>query len=355
MDVIVSCFPDRIHTPFRMKWVILLNTKQLKWLSYASVLIMFLATLGGTVVTKTESGLGCGTDFPLCNGKFVPAHTVASIIEYSHRAVSGAAGLLALGAYIAFRVYRKRRRDLVGYAGLALIFVMVQAFMGAMAVKSPSSSAVMALHFGFSLIAFASSVMLALGIRQEERQQQEAPLKGAYTVTRGFRNLTWFATVYTYIVVYIGAYVSHTDSAGGCSGWPLCNGEFIPELSGGVGIAFFHRMAAALLFLLMALLGHLAFWRHPGNREIRLLGVAATALTAIQVLTGASIVLTLDNLEVYLFASLSHMLAIAGLFGVLCYLSVRTWQLSRPGSGKRLEDTSISSAESEAVNSRREA
>lgn len=318
-----------------MKWVILLSTKQLKWLSYISVLIMFLATLGGTVVTKTESGLGCGTDFPLCHGKFVPAHTVASMIEYSHRAVSGAAGLLALGTYIAFRVYRKKHRDLVGYAGLALFFVMVQAFMGAMAVKSPSSSAVMALHFGFSLIAFASSVMLALGIRQEERQQSENLTQSPDThkvakVTKGFRNLTWLATVYTYVVVYIGAYVSHTDSAGGCSGWPLCNGEIIPELSGGVGIAFFHRVAAALLFILMAGLGHVAFWRHPGNREIRTLGLAATLLTAIQVLTGASIVLTLDNMEIYLFASLSHMLAISGLFGVLCYMSVRTWQLSRP-------------------------
>lgn len=316
----------------------MLNTKQLKWLSYCSVLVMFLATLGGTVVTKTESGLGCGTDFPLCNGKFVPAHTVASMIEYSHRAVSGAAGLLSLGTFIVFWKYRRQRRDLVGYAGLALIFVMVQAFMGAMAVINPSSSAVMALHFGFSLIAFASSVMLALGIRQEERQQAFASAEAPQSVTRGFRNLTWFATVYTYVVVYIGAYVSHTDSAGGCSGWPLCNGELVPELSGGVGIAFLHRVAAALLFIVIAALGHVAFWHHPKNREIRILGLAATMLIAVQVLTGAVVVFTLDNLEIYLFASLSHMLAIAALFGVLCYMSVRAWQLHRMGKDIRAEE-----------------
>lgn len=219
-----------------------MNTKYLKWLSYASCFVMFLATLGGSVVTKTESGLGCGNDWPLCHGKFVPAHTLASMIEYSHRAVSGAAGLVSLAAFVAFWLYRKNRKDLQIYSLLALIFVMVQAVMGAMAVIYPTSSAVMALHFGFSLIAFASSIMLVLGVRQEERGQVNAQSSdyapSSARVSKAFRNLTWIATGYTYIVVYIGAYVSHTDSAGGCSGWPLCNGQLVPELSGGKASPF---------------------------------------------------------------------------------------------------------------------
>lgn len=306
-----------------------MNTKQLKWLSYLSCLVMFLATLGGSVVTKTESGLGCGNDWPLCHGKFVPAHTIASLIEYSHRAVSGAAGLLSLAAFVAFWLYRKQRKDLQFYSFLALVFVMVQAFMGAMAVVYPTSSAVMALHFGFSLIAFASSVMLVLGIREDEAREAQVPAPPQQSVSRSFRNLVWFATAYTYIVVYLGAYVSHTDSAGGCSGWPLCNGELIPELSGGVGIAFAHRIGAALLLIVVATVGHFAYRKHPGNREIRSLGVAATILVIVQVLTGASIVFTLTNYEVYLFTSLAHIIVLASLFGVLSYLSVRTWQLSR--------------------------
>lgn len=309
-----------------------MNTKYLKWLSYASCFVMFLATLGGSVVTKTESGLGCGNDWPLCHGKFVPAHTLASMIEYSHRAVSGAAGLVSLAAFVAFWLYRKNRKDLQLYSLLALIFVMVQAVMGAMAVIYPTSSAVMALHFGFSLIAFASSIMLVLGVRQEERGQAGTTSHAqspAARVSKGFRNLTWIATGYTYIVVYIGAYVSHTDSAGGCSGWPLCNGQLVPELSGGEGIAFMHRVAAALLLVVIATVGHFAFRKHPGLPEIRQLGVAATLLVIIQVFTGATIVLTLNNYHVYLFASLAHIIVLAALFGVLCYLSVRTWQLSR--------------------------
>ncbi|GAA0136558.1 heme A synthase CtaA [Paenibacillus sp. YSY-4.3] len=306
-----------------------MNTKQLKWIAYLSCFVMFLATLGGSVVTKTESGLGCGNEWPLCHGKFVPAHTVASLIEYSHRAVSGAAGLLAVAAFVAFWRYRKNRKDLQTYALLALIFVMVQAFMGAMAVVYPTSSAVMALHFGFSLIAFASSIMLALGIREDEARQGRAPSAPTARVSKAFRNLVWAATGYTYIVVYIGAYVSHTDSAGGCLGWPLCNGQLVPELTGGVAIAFIHRVAAALLLILIAIMGHIAYWKHSDNGEVRALGLTATILAVIQVFTGAGIVFTMNNYHVYLFTSLAHIVVLAALFGVLSYLCVRTWQMSR--------------------------
>ncbi len=280
------------------------------------------------MVTKTGSGLECGHDWPLCHGKLIPAYTLGSMIEYTHRLFSGLAGLVSLISMFAFWRYARRQKELLVYAGLTLFFVVVQGGMGALAVMRAQSAAVMALHMGFSLIAFASSLMLALGTkrRHESRAVEEAYGQG---VSRGFRNLTWFTALYSYIVVYIGAYVSHTDSQGGCSGWPLCNGEWIPELSGGVGIVFVHRVAAALLFVLIALLGHLAYWKHRAWPELRALGVAAVVLCLLQVLSGAAVVHTLYNEQLYIFAALAHILLIAGLFGVLCYMSVRVWQLSR--------------------------
>lgn len=305
-----------------------MNTKQLKWLSYLTFFVMFFATFGGTVVTRTGSGLGCGQEFPLCHGQFIPAHTVESLIEYSHRLVSGLAGLLSLAVVIAFWMYNKRK-DLRVYSVMTLIFVLVQATMGALAVVYNQSSAVLALHFGFSLIAFASSLMLALGIRRLDKAKGVFNLMNLPRVSRSFRNLTWLTTVYCYVVVYVGAFVSHSDSAGGCSGWPLCNGEWIPELSGGIGIAFMHRIAALVLFILIATLAHFAYRHNRGNREVQMLGIAALTLCLLQVLSGAVIIATLYNPELYIFAALLHNLLVASLFGVLCYLSVRVWQLNK--------------------------
>ncbi|HEY2494231.1 MAG TPA: heme A synthase [Paenibacillus sp.] len=306
-----------------------MSTKQLKWLSYVTFFVMFFATVGGTFVSKTGSGLGCGHEFPLCHGKFVPAHTVESLIEYSHRLVSGMAGLLALASVIAFWLYNKRR-DLRVYAVMTLVFVLVQAVMGALAVVKDQSSAIKALHFGFSLIAFASALMLALGIRRFSKSKGDVEFAPLPRVSIAFRNLTWFTTIYCYIVVYVGAYVSHTNSAGGCSGWPLCNGEVIPELVGGVRIAFIHRLAALVLFIMIATMAHFAYRKHRGNRELQMLGVAAVLLCLMQVFSGAWIVFTLGNAELYVFAALLHNLLVSSLFGVLCYLSVRVWQLSKP-------------------------
>ncbi|AOZ92011.1 COX15/CtaA family protein [Paenibacillus crassostreae] len=305
-----------------------MNTKQLKWLSYLTFFVMFFATFGGTVVTRTGSGLGCGHEFPLCHGKFIPAHTVESLIEYSHRLVSGLAGLLALAVVIAFYLFNKRR-DLRVYSVMTLIFVLVQATMGALAVLYDQSSAVKALHFGFSLIAFASALMLALGIRRVHKAKNDLEDVMLPRVSRSFRNITWITTIYCYVVVYVGAFVSHSGSAGGCSGWPLCNGEWFPELTGGVKIAFLHRLAALLLFILIAIMGHLAYHRNHGNRELQMLGITAVVLCLMQVLSGAGLMYTMGNDEVYIFASLLHNLLVSSLFGVLCYLCVRVWQLNK--------------------------
>lgn len=294
---------------------------------------MFLAVLGGAVVTKTGSGLECGNEWPLCHGKLIPAYTVGSMIEYTHRLFSGLAGLLSLASMFAFWRYARHRRDLLAYAFMTLLFVIVQGGMGALAVIKSQSAAVMALHMGFSLIAFSSSLMLALGAkRQHEAREDRTTEAHKQPVSKAFRNLTWFTAIYAYIVVYIGAFVSHTDSQGGCSGWPLCNGEWIPELSGGVGIVFMHRIAALILFILTAILGHLAFWKYRDYAELRALGVAAVLLCLMQVFSGAAVVYTLDNESLYIFAALAHILLIACLFGVLCYMSVRVWQLNRTGN-----------------------
>ncbi|CAI6083317.1 Heme A synthase [Paenibacillus sp. JJ-100] len=301
-----------------------------KWLTVLTCLVMFLATFGGGIVTKTESGLGCGTEWPLCNGKLVPAHTVASMIEYSHRAVSALAGLLSIASFVAFLRFGKQRRDLQLFSFLTLLFVIIQGIMGAFAVVFSQSSAVMALHFGFALIAFASSLMMALGIRQEARYGGLARLNQYPRVSKGFRNLVWFSTVYTYLVVYTGAFVSHTDSAGGCSGFPLCNGQIIPELSGGVGVAFAHRVAAASLVIVIAILGHYAYRKHPDNRELRALGVVSVVLILLQVVIGMFMMWTISRPEVYMFVALAHMLDIAILFGILTYMSFLVYKLYRP-------------------------
>jgi len=290
---------------------------------------MFLVLLAGTIVTKTDSGRGCGDDWPLCNGKFIPAYTLESMIEWSHRFVSGIVGILVVAAFVLVWRHMKSRKDAVFYAAMALAFTIIQAILGAMAVVWPQSDAVLAIHFGISLIAFASTLLLVVAVR---RKSDQLPIvTGVYSA--GYRALNYFSVIFCYIVVYLGAYVRHTESFGGCPDWPLCNGQIIPELSGPTGIAFAHRVAALIMFILIV-------WLYVWTMRIKSMPgymqtAAKVALLSVilQVLSGGLVTFALSDEDIFIFTALLHNMIIGALFSVQCYMAIEVWRSVRKNTG----------------------
>lgn len=289
-------------------------------LAWISSIGMFLVVIMGTLVTKTGSNAGCGKDWPLCNGKFIPDYTLSSIIEYSHRFVTGIEGLLVLAVFIL--IYKKfRQRDAFIYASSALFFTIVQAVLGALAVVWPQSAPVLALHFGISLLAFSSTLLLALVLQDNKLAVGDRVTDlGQRAVTNGFRRLVWFTWCYCYVVVYVGAYVRHTKSSGGCVGWPLCNGELVPEITGAQGRVFIHRVAAMILFLFIAWIAYRVRAIKQGDL-IRRVTLWTFYLVLLQVLSGAFVTYSIGT-DWYLTAGMIHALIITCLFGALSYLAV---------------------------------
>src|SRR5262249_31863608 len=109
---------------------------------------MLLVLIMGAVVTNTGSAEGCGRSWPLCNGQFVPEFTVATGIEYSHRAVTGVESLLVV-ALTSAMLWRSERTPVV-LAVLMLATLVLQAGLGAGAVLFPQSALMLATHFGVS-------------------------------------------------------------------------------------------------------------------------------------------------------------------------------------------------------------
>ncbi len=292
----------------------------------AACIGMFLVLLMGATVTQTDSGRGCGDDWPLCNGRFVPDYTITSIIEYSHRLVSGIVGLLILAAAIAVYL-RVPRRAARWYAGLALFFTILQAGLGAAQVMNPQSDAILALHFGISLLAFTLTLLTVTSVRAYFRG--ERPDAWAKPVTGGFRWSVWLITLYSYLVVYTGAYTSHTDSGGGCAGFPLCNGQFVPDaLEGATAVAFTHRSAAYLLFALVLALALYAWRAYESRRDIANGAMWSLVLVVLQVLSGG-LLMALSGTDSYVLGTLLHTMIISVLFAVLSYLSITVWQANR--------------------------
>ena len=82
--------------------------KTLRRLSIIGTAGMFLVLLMGATVTDTGSSEGCGRSWPLCHGNFLPAGIRESVIEFSHRLVTGLIGIvIAALAVLSIRVRHK--------------------------------------------------------------------------------------------------------------------------------------------------------------------------------------------------------------------------------------------------------
>src|SRR5437868_15299949 len=98
---------------------------------------MLLVLIMGATVTNTGAAEGCGRSWPLCNGQLVPEFTVATAIEYSHRAVTGIESILVLALTGAMLWLWRTSREAVVLAALMLGTLLLQAGLGAGAVLWP--------------------------------------------------------------------------------------------------------------------------------------------------------------------------------------------------------------------------
>lgn len=284
-------------------------------LATASAVGMFLVLVMGATVTNTNSATGCGRSWPLCNGQFIPDFAVSTLIEFSHRAVTGIEGMVVVavtaGAFIVFR----DRRDVQVTAVLTLFFTILQAAMGAAAVMVPEDTAVLALHFGISLLAVASAVLCALAVRSGGRLRslRMTPL------TTGLRWAIWGTAIYTYLVVYSGAFVRHGGMSLNCADWPLCGGKIVPDLSGPGAVVFVHRLAAASLLLLTGWL----VWRLAAlgreRPELFVGAIISLALVVLQSLAGAVVVFS----RLSLVSALFHAATVGLFFAALSFMAMQ--------------------------------
>lgn len=289
--------------------------KLTRWLALAAAIGMFVVLAQGALVTTTGSGEGCGQSWPLCKGEFVPTYAIETMIEFSHRFVTGIEGFLIMGAAIGAFVYYRWRAEIRLLVPVMVAFLFIQAGLGAAAVMWPQTAEILALHFGISLIAFASTLLTAVVLFEMQNGRERLRER---PVPRGFAAAVWGLIGYTYLVVYLGAYIRHKEIGMACSDWPLCNGAVLPGLSGDAGIVFLHRLSAGVLGL--AILG-LVLWayRHRAQRpDLFWASAVAGALVVAQSVGGAFIVWT----QMDIYSTMSHGMFIALFFGTLTYLAL---------------------------------
>ncbi|HZC05470.1 MAG TPA: COX15/CtaA family protein [Ktedonobacterales bacterium] len=291
-----------------------------------TAIVLFLVHVMGTFVTDTGSQAGCGNSWPLCKGQFIPSEFAHStLIEFSHRIGVPLVTILLLALIVGVVALWRDRLEIKILAPLMFFFLFLQALLGGLAVMYPTSAVILAFHFGVSSLSVASVIVTMLFIfelgRWDKLRDRRIPVS--------FRALIWGITIYTYVVIYLGAYVLHTNSALACTTWPLCSpGRLLPPNVEPVVVNMTHRVGA--LILTLAVVG-MFLWARRLRRarpDLYRASVAGLILIFAQALEGAVVVFSRANI----WAEVMHSAFIALFFSVMVYMCLKS--LPRPASAR---------------------
>jgi len=191
----------------------------LAWIAAACAYLLIVL---GAVVRISGSGMGCGDHWPLCNGHlFPPLNEIPTVIEWSHRLVAGLVSILVAGL-----VVLDWRRT---WPALALL--ILQIILGAVTVKTGLTPALVILHLATAMLLLAALLIAARG-------DPGSP---------GLRPGSAVLLALTFITVVFGALTANLGATAACHGFPLCNGQIIPQGGWLPAIHWTHRLLAYTL------------------------------------------------------------------------------------------------------------
>lgn len=298
-----------------------------------TALYTYLLVVFGGIVRITGSGLGCGDDWPLCNGQLIPPMNFETFIEYAHRMLA-AALIVPFGA-LAFYAIRHRRDPGFGGRGglnrpiaLAYGLLVVQVLLGATTVKLELPTSVTVLHF-----VTAASILGTLLVATA-RAGQGAGVGGGTGREKKFAAAAVSAAALGLFVVAFGALTANSGlppaagqpsgAAWACQGFPLCNGKLLPGGGSWVHIHWTHRLIAFLL-LFHVFGATLAAWRRGAPAAIRRAATVSLGLVAIQIAGAAALVL----LRLPTWLQVFHLAVGTAVWAALAYWAAVARQLAR--------------------------
>lgn len=219
-------------------------------LALASTAATFLLVSIGGLVRATKSGLGCGTDWPHCAGRLVPAlQTRAEVIEFSHRAAASVVVVLLIAlVVVALRDHRRSPR-LLWPAVAALGLVLWQAVLGMIVVKLELQAESVTLHLATALSLLALLVYLSLAAKAADEGPPE-------TTDEGAARAASLAVAAVLGLLLVGSLVTGRGAGLAFSDWPLMNGKLVPDLSIETqALHFLHRGLAAAVGVVIVVVG----------------------------------------------------------------------------------------------------
>lgn len=243
-----------------------------------------LVVIGGTV-RVTNSGLSC-PDWPTCHGRLVPTADGHVLIEYFHRLFASLVSVLIVATALVAWLRHRRDRAIVTLATAAIGVLLAQILLGGATVTQKLSPEIVTAHLGTAMLLLATVTLTAATALARGRpfaRPGNVPIARA----RAFRTAAIVAAAGMYVLLLSGGYTASSGAGTSCSGWPLCNGQLIPDGTRYVHIHFLHRFIVLLVTIAFAVLVWGAMRWLRGNRTAQRMVRDSFGLFVVQIFIGA--------------------------------------------------------------------
>lgn len=282
-------------------------------LSIASTVATFILVGIGGLVRATKSGLGCGTDWPVCNGALAPAlENRAVTIEFSHR-LAAAVVVVLLGTLAVLAVRHFRHSPRIMWPAIAAFgLVLWQAALGALVVKLELEAISVVLHLATAMTLAGVLIYIVAAVHAADEQSAAG---GDVALSRRAGVVAASTLVLLLVGSYVGSYPDRPPS------WPLIDQQLVPDLGNEIfAMHFLHRGLAVVVGVLLVMFGVSVIRRKHEMPLAAKLAHAALGFFLIEILVGAANVWTDLNAVVVTL----HLIGGTLIWGSLVALTVVT-------------------------------
>jgi heme a synthase len=248
-----------------------------------SLFVTYILIVFGGYVASSESGMGCGPEWPLCNGEVIPTMQGETLIEFTHRLLGLLLVILSVALFVLTRQTNSHKS--IRYAGVWMMSLLTfQVLAGAFVVLFDLPTIVVTIHLLTAMV-FMLSLLWILRAEQETsfkallNNRQQKTIKTNLNVMIGLLLLT----------IGFGAYIKHMSYGLACN-WLDCGSSWLP-VGGPQLLQTLHRLLAFITAIYTLLLTFWAFSREWGRR-VKICFVLATGTVLMQLLIGVFTVIT---------------------------------------------------------------